>query len=365
MPGATLREIHQQLSCTRRSGTLWVRVYCHRDRIMHGVRFIVGSGRSGTTWVQDALAEANGLRPVFEPLHPAVSDIGRRFAYRALSADDRYPELEQFLEEVCAGMRHKWWTQYRRPGDRLFPRLRQLTSIQRVKAEYRSWHKFWRDRPALAAAARRTEPLIKCIRANLMLGWLSQICDGRMALIVRHPGAVVESQFRLGRDRVWDPEPVLNRYRIDARLQELTGGRYSSLLARRLPRIEALTLNWVIENQWAMKNASDNGVTVVLYERLKASPGDEWQRLCRALDLPNVPPTSLIARPSQQSTDRYVGSKVSLTGEDSWWQRLSSAQIQQIQRVLDEAEFADYSMSMVEPQPAMRQAPESKSTAIA
>jgi len=40
---------------------------------MHGMKLIAGSGRSGTTWVLDALADANDLRPVFEPLHPMVS----------------------------------------------------------------------------------------------------------------------------------------------------------------------------------------------------------------------------------------------------------------------------------------------------
>ena len=31
---------------------------------------IVGSGRSGPTWVQDALAQANGYATAFEALHP-------------------------------------------------------------------------------------------------------------------------------------------------------------------------------------------------------------------------------------------------------------------------------------------------------
>ena len=62
------------------------------------MRLIAGSGRSGTTWVQDALAAANDLRPVFEPLHPAVSEIGARYAYRALSRNDEHPELQRFLQ---------------------------------------------------------------------------------------------------------------------------------------------------------------------------------------------------------------------------------------------------------------------------
>ena len=64
---------------------------------MTPIRFIAGSGRSGTTWIQDALAAANGLRPVFEPLHPYLSDIGGRYAHRAMSADEEHAELKAFL----------------------------------------------------------------------------------------------------------------------------------------------------------------------------------------------------------------------------------------------------------------------------
>ena len=37
---------------------------------MNDLLIIAGSGRSGTTWVLDAVAEANQLRTKFEPLGP-------------------------------------------------------------------------------------------------------------------------------------------------------------------------------------------------------------------------------------------------------------------------------------------------------
>jgi hypothetical protein len=53
-----------------------------QDATSDPIRIIAGSGRSGTTWVLDALAEANALRPVFEPLHPLAIPQARPFAYR-------------------------------------------------------------------------------------------------------------------------------------------------------------------------------------------------------------------------------------------------------------------------------------------
>lgn len=312
---------------------------------MHGIRLIAGSGRSGTTWVLDALAEANGLRPVFEPLNPSISDIGARYAYRALAADDEHPDLERFLTDVCEGRRHKWWTQYRRPNDRLIPPLSKLTSMKGLKLEYHRWKKFLEDQPTLSMGARRSSPLVKCIRANLMLNWLSRRHACKIVLLVRHPGAVVESQLRLRRGGVWDPEPVLTRYQNDSCLHELTGNRYRKLLSRQLSPIEALAVNWVIENQWAIERAAINHVTVVFYEQLKASPACEWQRICRALDLPHVPQASVIARPSQQSSSRHIVAAAPMTEEPSWRRGLTVENVALIQRVLDEAGFDSYSMS--------------------
>jgi hypothetical protein len=317
------------------------------------MRFIAGSGRSGTTWVQDALAEANNLRPVFEPLHPAVSEIGARYAYRALAADDEHPELKAFLRLAAAGRQHKWWTQYRLPGDRLVPRLRNLTTVKGAKVQYRQRLKFWRERQALAEASRRSVPLVKCIRTNLMLGWLTRQCGARVMLIVRHPGAVVESQFRLGSDQTWDPGPVLERYRQDARLDELTRGRYQRLLAQNLSRIEALTACWVIENQWPIAQAPADGVEVVFYERLRSQPEIEWRRACEALDLATIPPTSVLARPSQQSS---TGAEA-ITSDAKWLRTLTREQIDLMQGVLDEVGFDAYDMRGGEPRVAQAPAP--------
>ena len=119
----------------------------------------------------------------------------------------------------------------------------------------------------------RREPLIKCIRANLMLPWIARRLDSRIVLIVRHPGAVVESELRSG----WNASFALERFRADDRLHEITGDRYRSLLDRTLEPVEALTLRWIIENQWVMESAAAHGIAVVHYEHLRSSAGSAWQ----------------------------------------------------------------------------------------
>ena len=310
------------------------------------MKLLAGSGRSGTTWVQDALAAANDLRPVFEPLHPAVSTVGARYAYAALQPHVGHPELQEFLTAACDGKRHALWMKYRGRPDRLFPSLPETLSQAAARQLYRRWRKFLRDVPALLPAGRRALPLVKCIRANLMLDWLARWLECRTVLLVRHPGAVIESQYRLG--GVWDPEPVLERYRADTELHAKTDGRYRTLLTRRFSTIEALAVNWVIENQWAMEHAGICNVTVVHYEHLRAEPQREWPRICRGLDLRVVPGEALRDRPSQQS---------SKTGADSrsgarWMLALSQSDLDAIQGILDATGFDAYSMREPEPLPA-------------
>jgi hypothetical protein len=311
------------------------------------MRLIAGSGRSGTTWVQDALANANALRPVFEPLHPAVSEIGARYAYRALAPDDEHPDLQRFFSEVCAGASHAMWTRYRGRPDLLFPAMTDFARGDSAKRVYRRWKKFLSEAPALAAASRRPIPLVKCIRANLMLGWLARRMNCRTVFVVRHPGAVIESHCRLG--SIWDPGPVLRRFRSDAQLHEMTADRYRSLLARRLSYIEGLAVCWLIENQSNLEHTANDAVTIVHYEDLRASPEVEWARIGRSLDLPGVPDADVRARPSQQSsTDRNASFRGS-PEVPQWMLNLSQEQAELIQAVLDETRFDLYSMRDARP----------------
>lgn len=312
---------------------------------MPGMRLIAGSGRSGTTWLLDALATANRMRPVFEPLHPRVSLIGERYGHRALAPDELHPELQVFLENVCAGSRERLWTQYRCQPHFLVPSRAELRTITEVKELAHRWRKFLKEAPGLAMMATRREPIVKCIWANLMLGWLSRQCGFRIVLVVRHPGAVTESELR----NAWSAKSALDRFRNDTSLHEITNGRYQDLLERNLTPIEELAVQWLIENQWAIETAPANGVTVVFYERLKSLQDSEWEQIQRALDLPRLPDAAILSRPSQQTAPKGSGIHASTTGRARWQRALTHEQMSQIQEILDRAHFDLYSMADPEP----------------
>jgi hypothetical protein len=307
---------------------------------MSTIRFIAGSGRSGTTWVQDALAEANRLRPVFEPLHPYVSSIGNRYAHRALAADDSHPDLVRFLERVGNGGGPKLWTRYRQQWRWLLPPASRFSTKQDAGRFQRHWVKFLRELPRMTRDAMRTEPVFKCIRANLMLPWIAQQLDSRVVLIMRHPAAVVESELRGG----WTAQFALARFRNDARLHELTGGRYAGLLARDMGLVESLTLRWVIENQWVAEHAETAGIPVFHYENLRSSNPAEWKRLCAALDLTSVPNVELLVRPSQQSGTKRTEVPIELSPSPRWMKELQPDQLARLGAILREVGYRTYSI---------------------
>ena len=148
-------------------------------RAIHGharpsdAALLVAGGRSGSTWVADILARCGGVQQIFEPVHPSGVDEVRRLTgwdearhphLRSfyLRPGQSYPDWEAFLERVLTGRVRNYWTDSQRTS--YFPR----------------------------------RYLLKVIRANLMVGFLVDRFAPRVALIVRHPCAVVASRLEAG-----------------------------------------------------------------------------------------------------------------------------------------------------------------------
>jgi hypothetical protein len=312
-------------------------------------RVILGSGRSGTTWVLDCLALSNDLRPIFEPLHPKESKIGEEYAYQVMAASDTAKDLEIYFDGLAAGRIHSRWIDLRVPKGLLRPNPTKLVSREFAGRWIHGWQKHLRDRKKLSERAKKEAALIKCIRANLMAGWLCQSLKFRTAFIVRHPCAAIESQVRAG--AVWDPSRVLEKYSQDTKLRELTGGRYEELLRSKLSNIQALTLRWIIENQWPIEQAADDGYFVISYEELVNDPESAWKALCKSLDLTRTPDPESLRKPSQQASGVYIDEHVNKSGvgEPRWRQGLDKSQLREIQGILDVTGFCLYNIGSENP----------------
>jgi hypothetical protein len=301
-------------------------------RAERSTRILAGSGRGGTTWLLDALAESNALRTVFEPLHPTAIPAAAPFAYQYVPAHVTNPALQRFMDGACRGELKSAWSDYRVRSDRLRPSISALTSPQRLRELRRRWTMLWQHYRQYRHARRSPTLLVKCIRANLMLGWLCRHLNARVVLLLRHPGAVVESRLRLGGED-WAPEHLLDYYRRDEHLVAALPAGCRDLLSESLSPLEQLALLWCIENELPLREAPSEGVHVVCYEHLLGGSDDTWTGLLQYLALTKRPSLTQLGRPSQQAAAN-AGQRNATALATRWQQQLGSAGISALAEVL-------------------------------
>lgn len=311
------------------------------------VPVIAGSGRSGTTWVLDALAVPNGLRTIFEPLHPACVPGAAPFAHRYVAEGDEAPDLGSFFDGVLDGRARGIWIDYRVRSDRLRPRLQTLASIGEAKLWAARVRKVQRNRRRFRP--QRSAPVIvKLIRGNLLIGWLARNRPVRIALIVRHPGAVFESKQRMAGDD-WDPLAAVRPYLEQPRLLEtLDCERFAAGLASAAPMTQH-TAAWCFENALPLRHARDWGVHVVYYEQL-VTDAAAWQGLGEALGLARLPGPELLGRASDQADP--LRRRDSYTSVGRWIDAIDAADRDRGQAVLERFGVRCYRMDEALPQAA-------------
>lgn len=298
---------------------------------------IAGSGRSGTTWVLDCIAEPNGLRTVFEPLHPQAVPEALQFANRYVSPDFVDKNLKEFIELIFSGNLQSIWTNYRIRPDRIKPSPLALSSPKDIKKLITQYKKmvsnyFYYKKIKSDMLA------VKFIRANLMLGWLEKNFNIRMLFVVRHPCAVLASILKLG--KAWDDEALLI-YRNDQALINDYLHKYDHFLNRRLTKIESHTAIWCIENMLPLFQQKSHKI-IASYENLVVNGNDEWQQVVTALGLSKTPSAHYLAQPSQQASREMREKKFDKNQIGKWKNHFSNDDLKKIQNVLDVFEVTIY-----------------------
>ena len=290
---------------------------------------IAGSGRSGTTWVQDSLAAANNMRTLFEPLKPDSVSSAADFAYQYVDVHANNDELTTFMEKVFSGEMRSIWVNYRlRPdGFNVFKNGLKDTYFY-LRKSYRHYKKYG------AAGNGNNGMIVKFIRANLMLPWIVANFNIRTALIIRHPCAVVASRLKLPR-AFWGAEMTINRYRKDPAVVELVMNEFGVDIGDDMSAASALTCVWCIENLLPIRWAAESNYDVFAYENLLADDGSEWGRLVTHLGLARVPESSLLESPSQQVSPEMRNRSFTSRQLGKWQTELESQALSDIEAVLD------------------------------
>jgi hypothetical protein len=201
--------------------------------------FLAGTGRSGTTWVENIINFDQSYRVMFEPFHSRVVAILREWNYR----------------------------QYLRPEERnekfLIPATKILEGTIRHKWIDRHNTKFW-----------VTKRLIKDIRAHLLLKWIRRnFPEVPIILLLRHPCAVANSKLEKG----WDTH--LTDFLGQEELLVDFLDPFKDRIAAAEDAFEKHIFLWCIENYVPLRQFGEGEILVVFYEDLCINPEQEIQKI--------------------------------------------------------------------------------------
>ncbi|WP_339338458.1 hypothetical protein [uncultured Oceanicoccus sp.] len=319
---------------------------------------ILGSGRSGTTWVQDVIAR-QGFRPVFEPLHPNVDSRAQKYHSKYLDETMHCVEMEGFFTSLLAGDISNIWTNYRILPDRILPNRLTLSTFKAANELRRRYLELWNNykiyKPLLNNA--KNGLVIKLIRGNLMEPWLAHNFDLSLLYVVRHPGAIVESKIRLDKNAKkhglvfgaddWNPKVAIDRYLSDEKLCEALQPYLTKLDIARLTEIEMHTAVWCIENALVLNGSRNKKSHLVFYESMIANSKDEWDKIWGACERPAPTNDQAVFSPSQQASADFknAGSIDEKLGR--WMKRFTDEEKRQMDKMLDNFDISCYRTSNI------------------
>jgi len=295
---------------------LWIAL--HAPARIEDTVYLVGSPRSGTTWLLEVLEESlPGYRSLHEPLSRTFSPYARRIVeelgvrgpphlfYQPHTIDN--PRLDQVLETVLTGR-----VPVEAPGKprKLLAKIRRLTA------------------PNLIVKDVVTSPLAPYTARRFPLRAL--------IVLVRHPAAVVDSQIRMW-NRYYGGPPSTERKRLilenlAALAGEMVEYEGDPSWIRGLETVEEMwAAMWALNYLPPLRHQHQQQYKIVYYEHLAHSP-DNLANLIKTLGA--QPPENieeLAARPSG-STITTPGSRQKLL--HGWKDRLPRDKIHRIMEVV-------------------------------
>ncbi len=197
------------------------------------VVIIVGSGRSGTSWLANICNYRNSFRYLFEPLNPAHLTVHKESPFWCLQNEYAYPLLDRVMRGKVRGT--------------------------------------WVDSRNRSVFAKRR--LIKEIRANMLVPWISSnFPKALIVLLLRNPLSVAASRKTLSDQRYgnWSWEPNLEELLKTPCIVEKLSNSEFALLRQQIGSgivMESIA-DWCINNLVATRNECFKKAHVIFYEDL-------------------------------------------------------------------------------------------------
>ena len=275
------------------------------------VIWLIGDGRSGTTWVSNLINHNKSYREMFEPFHPRlVRGMNFLLLQQYIRPRDSNKQLEIIASDVFSG---KFMNPRVDSGNRSFL--------------YRGL-------------------LIKDIFANLFSCWVSSnFPKVKIILLIRNPFSVALSKYKL-KNWLWLTEPI-DLLKQSALYEDYL--RPFEDLIRRTSKegdyVLCQILIWSIINYVPLIQFNRGQIHVMFYEDVFTKPGDEISKMFRFVR-PGIESHSInLDRESVNRPSRFAGPESNLlrgtSPVTSWKDELTFQQIDAGLKILQCFGFAE------------------------
>ncbi|MCS3662059.1 sulfotransferase [Salinibacter ruber] len=229
---------------------------------------VSASPRSGSTWVAEVVARATDASLIWEPLSRKYEAAQRAgFDWNTVvRPGETAPRKRAYIDGILSGRALR----------------KEMISFQHFRIRH-----LWDFRRFL----------VKCVRANCLLPWLSTWAPGSILYLVRHPCAVVASQLRHP-----DFGPLVTAENVA--FPEAVGRKHPELQAIRNSietKEEALALEWAVQNRIALQGRASYSA-VVSYEHLVRAPEKTFREALSGLGVENPGDVDLAAVARRESS---------------------------------------------------------------
>ncbi|RDV28166.1 sulfotransferase family protein [Alteromonas aestuariivivens] len=283
---------------------------CLLNQRYRNVYWLLGDGRSGTTWIASLLNSDQRLREMFEPFHPwEVREAAQFSANMYVRPCASYPELRHFCQQTFEGKISSSWID-------------------------KDNHRLLYD-----------GLLVKDIFANLMASWACRQFDFvKPVLLVRNPLAVAASK---NKTRHWHWQSSTLEFFADEKLVEDYLRPFEALaehVHKKHDYFLTQVFNWCVIHFVLFQQLDFERVPVIFYEDVYLNPHQQISRLREQLGMPDSQvDNELITRASRVS----FGASAILNNQHPlvYWR----SQVSEMQMVMSKTILYEFGLQQVYP----------------
>lgn len=270
---------------------------------------IVGSARSGTSWLAETIAAQHRYRLLFEPEHEFNTKLGKLICDKNITPKNASPQIEKYLSKVFSNRIDNDW----------------IAQCSNRKYKRHLW-------PLIPKKI-----IAKFVRANLAAHYMNTHFQIPVIHLLRNPYDVLHSQQRVKFPWLYD----LGYFRQQEELVELVFSKFAIDLkdVHKYSEIEILAVRWCMENliPLQVRDPYSYKSKIVYYENLR-NDISLFRELCRFFEL--QPIKDLSDKYNVPSSKTHPGSEI--RGAIRKQSKFSSQEYREINSILDTFECELY-----------------------